>query len=240
MVAAALAALALALPAASEQAFRFLGQAGAPADIFAKPSRPVASIISPIWHNETERDAANEASEVISALGVQPGMTVADIGAGSGYYTVKLAAAVGPSGKVYAQDVSLPYLKRLQARIAALKLVNVELGLGEPHDPRLPPSSVDAAFLIHMYHEIEQPFAFLHNLVPALKSGAKVGIVDVEGYTQYHGTPIALLRCELAAMGYRETSYTPLKDGATYLAVFEAPSAEARPAPTAVKACPQS
>ena len=88
-------------------------------------------------------------------------MSVADLGAGSGYHTVRLARALGPDGRVLAQDVTPSYLAGLEKRVRREGLRNVTLGLGDPHDPRLPPHSVDAAILAHMYHEIEQPFAFL-------------------------------------------------------------------------------
>ncbi len=105
---------------------------------------------------------------------------VADIGAGSGYHTVRLARALGPTTRIYAQDVMPNYLADLERRVRDEGLGSVTLGLGDPHDPRLPPDSLYAAILVHMYHEIEQPFAFLYNLVPARKPGARVGIVDLD------------------------------------------------------------
>ena len=117
------------------------------------------------------------------------------------------------------------------------KLANVVIARGEPHDPRLPPNSIDAALLIHMYHEIAQPFAFLHNLSAAMKPGGLVGILDPDRPTQFHGTPPGLMRCELAAVGYREVSFTALSGGLGNFVVFEAPSAEARTKAADVKAC---
>ena len=90
------------------------------------------------------------------------------------------------------------YLTALSKRVRKLGLRNVTVGLGEPHDPRIPKVSIDAAILVHMYHEIEQPFGF-YNLAPALCPGGRVGIVDVDRPTSEHGTPPALLKCELAA-----------------------------------------
>jgi hypothetical protein len=90
-------------------------------------------------------------------------------------------------------------------------LQNVVITLGEPHDPRLPADSLDMAILVHMYHEIAQPYGLLYNLVPALKSGARVGVVDAYGPPSEHGTPPNLLRCELAAVGYREISLDRLR-----------------------------
>ena len=100
------------------------------------------------------------------------------------------------------------------------------LTLGEPHDPRLPRDAVDVALLIHMYHEIEQPFGLLYNLWPSLKPGARVGILDTTRPTNQHGTPPALLRCELEAMGYTQRAFHETAPG-EYLAVFTPPTTEA-------------
>lgn len=215
--------------------FAPLGPAGAPASAFPKPDRPVAEIISPIWANEKGRDATDEVGEVAGLMGLKAGMAIADIGAGSGYYTVRLAKLVGPDGRVYAQDITPGYLRGLRKRVDGLSLGNVTLSLGEGHDPRLAPRSLDAAVLVHMYHEIAQPYAFMHNLIPALKPGARVGIIDLDRKPEDHGTPPALLRCELAAVGYREIGFHQLKGDTGYLAIFEAPL-DALP-PSAIKAC---
>jgi predicted methyltransferase len=204
---------------------------------FPKPDRPVADIVSPIWASVTERDGVDESGQVVRAMGIKAGMTVADIGAGSGYHTVRLSPVVGPTGRVLAQDVVDNYLEDLRADIARRRLTNVTVIKGTPDDPKLPPGSVDAALLVHMYHEIEQPYALLYNLVPSLKPGAKVGIEDLDRPTQNHGTPPALLRCELEAVGYRQTDFVTLRGGIGYLAIFEAPSLEKRPAPSAIKVC---
>jgi ubiquinone/menaquinone biosynthesis C-methylase UbiE len=194
--------------------------------------------VSPVWANERSRDSVDEAGQLATRLGVRPGMTVADIGAGSGYHTVRFSRLVGPQGRVLAQDVTPGYLADLARRVERERLANVTLALGEPHDPRLPPGSTDVAILVHMYHEIAQPFALLHNLVPALKPGARVGIVDLDRPTWQHGTPRDLLRCELEAVGYRQVAFAPLPGDLGYLAIFEAPAPENRPAPASVKPCP--
>ncbi len=159
---------------------------------------------------------------------------MADIGAGAGYYVVRMSRKVGPTGKVYAEDVIPDYLARLETRVKDMG--NVTVVRGEPHDPRLPPNSLDAVVLVHMYHEITQPFGLLHNLAPAMKPGGRVGILDANAIPSSHGTPPALLRCELSAAGYRETGFHTLRDGA-YLAVFEAPALEARPKPESIRPC---
>lgn len=223
--------------AARARSFPPLGPAGAAADAFPKPDRPVAEVVSPIWASERERDRADEVGQVARGLDVTRGMTVADIGAGSGYYTVRLAKLVGPSGRVLAEDITPGYLGKLAQRIGKLGLTNVSLGLGAPQDPQLPPASVDRAVLIHMYHEIAQPYGFLYNLAAAMKPGGRVGIVDLDRAPEYHGTPPALLRCELAAVGYRETGWTTLRGDVGYLAIFEAPSAADRPPPRSIKPC---
>ncbi len=234
--------LMLALPAAAAFAQQGDGQAflsppGLPADAFPKPSRPVAEIISPIFDTEANRDAERETEQVFSLMNLKAGMSVADIGAGSGYYTVRLAKLLGADGRVFAQDVMPNYLRDLNARIFKAQLPTVTVSRGEPHDPRLPANSIDAAVLVHMYHEIAQPFAFLHNLANAIKPGGIVGILDADRQTWKHGTPPALLRCELAAVGYREVSFTTLTGKLGYLAVFEAPGAKTRKTPADVKAC---
>ncbi len=111
------------------------------------------------------------------------------------------------------------------------------VGRGEPHDPRLPADSVDIAILVHMYHEIAQPYALLYNLIPALKPDARVGIVDALGPISKHGTPPDLLRCELAAVGYREISFDRLTGSDAYLAIFAPPSVASRTRPEAIVAC---
>ena len=216
----------------------FVAAPGTPANRFPKPERPVADIVSPIWHDEKERDAAGEIQQVVELLGIRRGMTVADIGAGSGYYVLRLAAIVGPDGRIYAEDIVPDYLSKLRKRVRDLGLQNVVVARGEPHDPRLPARSLDAAILVHMYHEIAQPYALLYNLAPALKPDARIGIVDAIGPTAKHGTPPDLLRCELAAVGYREVGFHPLAGSNAYLEIAAPPPEERRTRPEAIAACP--
>jgi SAM-dependent methyltransferase len=215
----------------------YLAPPGAPAKEFVSPQRPVAPIVSPSRSAEEHRDSLNEAGEIARLLELTPGMTVGDIGAGSGYHTVRLSRLVGPTGTVIAEDVTRDYLVKLAKRTELLRLTNVKFALGKPHDPRLPTSSLDAAILVHMYHEISQPYAFLYNLAPALKRGARVGIVDLERPTPEHGTPIELLRCELTAVGYREIATYQLAGDGGYLAVFSAPEEAGRKSPRDIVAC---
>ena len=215
----------------------FMAGPGAPAAAFPKPDRPVADIVSPVWHDEKERDAVGEPSQLARLLGIKSGMTIADIGAGSGYYVVRLSSIVGAGGRVIAEDIKPEYLRSLRKRVRALGLQNVTITLGEPHDPRLPADSADVAILMHMYHEIVQPYALLYNLVPALKPSARVGIVDAFGPTSEHGTPPSVLRCELEAVGYHEISLDRLDSSNAYLAIFAAPAVASRTRPEAIVAC---
>jgi SAM-dependent methyltransferase len=215
----------------------YLAPPGIPAKEFPSPQRPVAQIVSPSRSGEEHRDSLNEAGEIARLLELKPGMTVGDIGAGSGYHTVRLSRLVGANGSVIAQDVTREYLVELARRTRHLGLTNVTFALGEPQDPRLPASSLDAAILVHMYHEVTQPFAFLYNLAPALKQDARVGIVDLERPTPEHGTPIELLRCELTAVGYREIATYQLAGDGGYLAVFSPPEQAGRKSPRDIVAC---
>jgi SAM-dependent methyltransferase len=213
----------------------YLAPPGVPAAEFPALQRSVAPIVSPT--REVRRDSLDESGQIARILELKPGMTVGDIGAGSGYHTVRLSPRVGPIGSVIAEDVTRDYLVELGKHVAQLKLSNVKLALGEPHDPRLPAASLDAAILVHMYHEIAQPYAFLYNLAPALKLGARIGIVDLERPIEQHGTPIELLRCELSAVGYREIATHQLAGDSGYLAVFSPPQDASRKSPHEIVAC---
>lgn len=229
---------ALGTACASAADIGYLAPPGVAAEEFPSPKRPVAQIVSPSRSTEEHRDSLNEAGNIARLLELKPGMTVGDIGAGSGYHTVRLSRLVGRTGSVVAEDVRRDYLVGLAKRTESLGLTNVKFALGEPHDPRLPASSLDAAILVHMYHEISQPYALLHNLAPALKPGARVGIVDLERPTSEHGTPIELLRCELSAAGYREIGTFQLAGDGGYLAVFSPPPERERKSPRDIVACP--
>ena len=185
---------------------------------FPSPARPVAPIVSARWSNEGARDDAGEARTVIAALGPLTGRTVADIGAGEGYYEPPLARAVGPHGRVVAEDIDTGTVTRLAHRVH--RLHNVTALLGKPDDVALVPGSVDVVLMVHMYHEITQPYALLWRLRASLKVGGRVAIVDADRPTADHGTPPALLACELGAIGYARTASRPIGQG-VYLAVFE-------------------
>ena len=210
-------------------------EAHAQATRFPPADRPVAPIITPAYSTEATRDAHGEAERVLNRLSVKPGMRVADVGAGDGYYTVRLAKRLGPVATIYAEDVMQPYLDRLTARLTREHITGVTLVLGTPADPRLPPQSIDLALLAHMYHEVTQPYEFLYRLHAALAPGGRIAIIDNDKPTEKHGTPPALLGCELAAVGYRQVDFFLLAPADGYLAVFATP--EALPKPEDIRPC---
>ena len=196
---------------------------------FPAPDRPVSRIVAPRWTGEDERDHFDEAARVIALAKVRAGMTIADIGAGDGYYVARLSPVVGATGRVLGEDIMPAYLDLLRRRVAHDGLRNVDVILGAPDDPRLPQGAVDAALLIHMYHEITRPFELLWHLSASMKPGGTVAILDQDGPTDRHGTPPALLTCELATLGFAAVNRTTLGDG-TYVALFTAPAAPLSPA----------
>jgi len=203
---------------------------------FPRADRPVAKVVSTQWSTEELRDRQGEAQDVMDAAGVAPGMTVADIGAGEGYYTVRLAARVGEKGRVLAQDIDSGALARLGARVEREQLQTVSIKPGAPDDPQLPARSFDRVFLIHMYHEIAEPYAFLWRLWPALKPGGSVVVVDAERPTERHGTPTALLLCEFESAGFRLVAFRRKPDVSGYYAQFAA-AETGRPKPGEMRSC---
>ena len=202
---------------------------------FPAPDRPVAAIVSPRWSTEEARDRLNEAGEVMAKTGIKPGMTVADIGAGEGYYTIRLAQRVGKDGRVLAEDIVAEVRDALALRVNRERLENVSVRLGTPADPRLPADSFDRVLMVHMYHEIAQPYEFLWRMRPSVKPDGLVIVVDADRPTQDHGTPPALLKCEFAAVGYAEVAHYDMPSAGGYLAAFRPQGT--RPEPKAIKPC---
>lgn len=203
---------------------------------FPEPQRPVAPIVSPRYSNEDARDSVAEAETVMKLAEIQPGMYVADIGAGEGYYTVRLAPLVGAKGRVLAEDIVPETRDALARRVQRENLDNVAVLLGQPNNPLLPPRSFDRIFMIHMYHEIERPSEFIWHVWDALKRDGRVVVVDADRTTDRHGTPPRLLVCEFAAVGYELTRFDRLADSESFFAEF-APRGE-KPEPKDIKSCP--
>lgn len=197
-----------------------------------RPQRPVAKIVSTAWGDEAARDKLGEATDVMRIAGIKAGMAVADIGTGGGYYVLRVAPVVGPQGRVFAQDISATALDRLRQRTQAARLTNVRFVQGSQANARLPEAAVDVALMIHMYHEIEQPYLLLDRLRRSLKPGGRVVVVDLDRPAQDHGMPKALLACEVKAVGYELVTMADIAQG--YVAVFRP---GVRPRPETVKAC---
>ena len=207
----------------------------ASAQAFPKADRPVAPIVSTRWSTEEARDRLNEADGIMNLAGIRRGMTVADIGAGEGYYTVRLAKRVGPKGRVLAEDVLPEVIDALGQRVTREDWKNVSVKLGTSDDPRLPADSFDRVLMVHMYHEITEPYAFLWNLHPTLKKDGEIIVVDANRPTQQHGTPPRLLSCEFASVGYRLEQVIARPSAGGYLARFR--KIAARPKPESIVAC---
>ena len=202
---------------------------------FPKPDRPVDPTISTGFGNEDSRDERREAQIVMDLAHMRPGMTVADIGAGEGYYTVRLAERVGEDGRVLAQDINREALERLGRRVERERLENISIKLGEAADPQLPVDSFDRIFMVHMYHEVAEPYAFLWRLWPALTAGGEIIVVESDRPAGRHGLPHTLLFCEFEAIGYQLIEFTELPDNQGYFARFG--RGKARVAANAITPC---
>ena len=130
------------------------------------------------WLERDQRIEEEEPDVALDVLKIAKGAAVADIGAGSGYMTVRLARRVGPTGMVFANDLQPQMIEMLRRRLAAKKIANVTLVQGDVDDPKLPPSSVDLELMVDVYHELSQPQAMLRRLREALKSGGRLVLLE--------------------------------------------------------------
>jgi predicted methyltransferase len=150
-----------------------------------------------------DRDKKLQVDRVMDLLGITAGKNVADIGAGSGWFTVRAARRVGPTGAVLAEDINPVAIESIGKRTMKEDLPNVRTVLGAPDDPRLPAGSVDAVLMLKVYHEIAHPEIFLKALKPALRVGAKVGIIDRNGNGENHGLDHDVVVKEMAGAGFK-------------------------------------
>jgi SAM-dependent methyltransferase len=148
------------------------------------------------------REDRLQINRVMDILGIAPGKGVADIGAGSGWFTVRAARRVGAGGMVYAVDINPESIRYVSERAQKEKLRNVKAMLGKADDPVLPANSVDAVLLLKTYHEVAQPVALLRNLRGALRPGAKLGIIDRNGNGEDHGVSREIVISEAQEAGY--------------------------------------
>jgi ubiquinone/menaquinone biosynthesis C-methylase UbiE len=143
-------------------------------------ARPMGVAGAP-WLDRAEREREEAPSRALAIMQVAPGSTVADIGAGSGYFTERLSRLVGPAGRVYANDLQRAMLDLLQKRVARGGLANVTLVLGEPADPKLPQAAIDLALMVDVYHELSDPQTMLANIRKALKPGGRLVLIEYKG-----------------------------------------------------------
>lgn len=161
------------------------------------------------WLDRPEREWEEQPTRAIKALDVKPGDVVADVGAGSGYYTVRLAKAVGETGRVLATDIQPEMLELLRRRVTRERLGNVELVLGAEDDPRLPPAALDLILMVDVYHELARPQAVLRKLRTALKPDGRLVLIEFRKESPWvpireeHKMSVAEARLELESEEYR-------------------------------------
>jgi predicted methyltransferase len=173
--------------------------------------RPIAAVMGAAgaaWLERAEREAEERPSLAVQLLRLRPGQTVADIGAGSGYYTELLARAVGPSGRVYATEIQPEMLRLIEQRIQRRKLANVVPVLATETDPRLPRESLDLALLVDVYHEFAHPQQMLRRIREALKPGGRLVLIEFRKedpsvpIREEHKMSIAEARAEVEPEGF--------------------------------------
>jgi predicted methyltransferase len=168
------------------------------------------------------RDERLQINRVMDMLGIEPGKNVADIGAGSGWFTVRAAVRVTSSGKVYAVDINPKAIQYIDQRAKKEQLQNIKTILSTPDDPQLPPDSIDAVLLLKTYHEVAHPIVLLRNLSSSLKAGARIGIIDRNGNGENHGVSNGVVVREAAQAGYelRDSQDFVKADGMDYFLIF--------------------
>lgn len=160
------------------------------------------------WLDRDEREAEERPTRAIEIMKVTPGMVVADIGAGSGYFTERLARLVGTTGRVYASDLQQGMLDLLQKRLAREKITNVVPVLAEPANPKLPDASVDLALMVDVYHELGDPQAVLAHIKKALRPGGRLVLIEYKGedptipILPLHKMTVAQAKLELESEGF--------------------------------------
>jgi SAM-dependent methyltransferase len=190
-----------------------------------KTSQPYTGDLS-IFENK-DRDKKLQVERVMDILGIKEGTHVADIGAGSGWFTVRAAKRVGSTGIVYAVDINPESITYINRRTERDGIGNVHAILSNEDDSRLPQGSIDSVLLLKTYHEVAHPILLLENLRKSLRSGAKIGIIDRNGKGDDHGVSRDVVIQEAAQAGYQlQEQYDFVKgDGQDYFLVFRSNSA---------------
>ena len=169
---------------------------------------PVMGVGGAGWLERPEREDEEAPSKALDALDLRPGMVVADIGAGSGYYASRIARRVGPSGRVYATDIQPGMIEILDRRIKSDGITNITTVLGGMDDPRLPPQSIDLAIMVDVYHELQQPQIFLQRLKQTFKPNGRLVLLEFRKedpkvpILEVHKMSVAEVKQELEAEGY--------------------------------------
>ena len=186
-----------------------------------KTSTPYAGDLS--IFEDPDRDKKLQVQRVMDVLNIHAGTIVADIGAGSGWFTVRAAKRVGDDGTVYAVDINPESIKYIDERVRREGLRQVRTILSVPDDPKLPANSVDSVLILKTYHEISAPVVLLKNLRKSLRNGARIGIIDRNGNGEDHGVQKDVVIQEARQAGYQLIEqYDFVKDDREdYLLVFE-------------------
>lgn len=193
------------------------------ADSVSRPvSEPYAGTLD--IFEEPDRDKKLQIDRVMNLLGIAEGKNVADIGAGSGWFTVRAARRVGAKGKVFAVEINQQYIDHINERAKKENLPNVETVLGKTDDPMLPEASADAVLMLKTYHEIAEPIKLATRLRRTLRKGGLVGIIDRNGEGDDHGIARETVVEEMGRAGYRlKEEFDFVKDdGMDYFLVFVA------------------
>lgn len=185
-----------------------------------KISEPYAGELS--IFEEPERDDNLQINRVMDILQISDKKVVADIGAGSGWFSVRAAKRVGEKGQVFAVEINQEYVDHINKRAKAEKLLNIKTVVGKTDDPLLPKASVDSVLILKTYHEISEPIRFLKNLKPALRREALVGIIDRNGIGDDHGIAkqTVIDEAKLAGFSLKEEFDFVKGDGMDYFLVF--------------------
>jgi SAM-dependent methyltransferase len=185
-------------------------------------SQPYAGDLS--IFEDPKREEKLQIGRVMDLLKIKEGSNVADIGAGSGWFSVRAARRVGTSGVVYAVDINRDYLKYIDERAKKEDLPNIRTILGREDDPLLPPDSVDAVLILKTYHEIAKPLRLMRLLRKSLRAGALVGIIDRNGRGDDHGLdqPVVIKELERAGYALVDTYDFVKPDGMDYFLIFRA------------------
>jgi tRNA A58 N-methylase Trm61 len=160
------------------------------------------------WLNRPEREKEENPEGALDALGIRPGMVVADVGAGTGYMSLRMAKRVGPDGKVYANDLQPEMLRRLRANAAKAGFTNIETVQGEEADPKLPRGQMDLVLLVDVYHEFSKPREMIDKIREALKPDGRLVLLEYRKedpsvpIREEHKMTVAGVRAELEPQGF--------------------------------------